>query len=106
VTVPLGSENVPQNTPFLLSSNVVAGYDAWIAGLQFFFDPTSNVEVTASFYGATLTGYLVFNGSQTSSEDSDGEVKMEELYKQHPGLRSWKVKEEQPASLGVRPDSK
>jgi len=104
VTVPLGSENVPQNTPFLLSSNVVAGYDAWIAGTQFVFDPNSNVEATASFYGATLTGYLVFNGSQTSSED--GEVKMEELYKQHPGLRSWKVKEEQPASLGVRSDSK
>jgi len=103
VTVRLGSENVPQNTPFLLSSNVVAGYDAWIAGMQFVFDPTSNVEATASFYGATLTGYLVFNGTQTSS--SDGEVKMEELYKQHPGLRSWKVKEEQPASLGVRPES-
>jgi len=96
VTATLGEENMPQNTPFFLSSNVVFGYDAWNAGIQFVFDPNSNVEATASFYWATLSGYLVFNGTKTSSLGD--EVKMDILH-------SWKVEDEQSASLGARSDS-
>ena len=102
MTASLGEEKVPQNTPFVLSSNVVFGYDAWLAGTEFVFDPNSNVEATASFYGATLSGYLVFNGTKTSSLGD--EVRMEGLNEQ-PVLSSWKVKDEQPASLGARSDS-